>query len=67
VDTDVDELQQLTDPELMLRVTAARSRLAYTPAGKPGHADVKAGYDRLRDEYRRRMDEARHCADRATA
>jgi hypothetical protein len=67
MEQDASGLQGISDPELMTRYTAARTRLALTPAGKPGHGEVKRAYDALLAEYRRRMDEARRYVNGATA
>jgi hypothetical protein len=63
MEQDVGGLQGISDPDLMTRYTAVRTRLALTPVGKPGHGEVKRSYDALLAEYRRRMDEARRCVD----
>jgi hypothetical protein len=52
-DTDIRELD---DPALMTQWSAARQRLAMTPRDSPEHGSVKASYDALASEYRRRID-----------
>jgi hypothetical protein len=59
MEPNTDDLKRMSDPELMTRYTATRSRLVNTPSGKSGHKRVKAEYDGLLAEYRRRIDEAR--------
>jgi hypothetical protein len=36
--------------------SAVRDWLAYTPAGKPGHAEFKHLYDAVSAEFRHRLD-----------
>jgi len=49
------DLQELSDPEFFAHWAAVRSRLVCTPKGKPGHPQIKARYDAVKAEYRRRL------------
>jgi hypothetical protein len=48
-------LRELSDPEFFAHWAAVRDRLSRTPQGKPGHPEIKARYDAVTDEYRRRL------------
>lgn len=49
---ELDHLQALADPEFFTQWAAARSRLALTSSSSPKYCELK-------DEYRRRLDDAR--------
>jgi hypothetical protein len=54
-DTDASDLAAMDDPALITHWARVRSELALTPKGSPRHADVKAAYDAVLAEYRRRV------------
>jgi predicted thioredoxin/glutaredoxin len=49
------DLAHLDDPALIAHWASARTALALTPRDDPGHAEVKAAYDAVLAEYRRRV------------
>ena len=49
-------LTSLSDPELIAHSAAVRTRLALTPKSDPGRAEVKAEYDAVLMDYRRRIE-----------
>ena len=50
------DLRELHDPEFITVWASLRARLALTPAGTPGHPEIKRRYDAARAEYQRRLD-----------
>jgi hypothetical protein len=53
--SETSDLQELSDPEFFAHWAAIRTRLFRTPKGKPGHPQIKARYDAVTAEYRRRL------------
>ncbi len=50
------DLRELPDPEFIALWARLRGRLAATPAGSPGHLEMKDQYDAMKAEFRRRLD-----------
>ena len=55
MDTSTQTLQELSDPEFFAHWSAARNRLARTPAASPEHDEARSRYDAAAAEYRRRI------------
>ena len=53
--SETSDLQELSDPEFFAHWAAVRDGLFRTPKGKPGHPEIKARYDAVAAEYRRRL------------
>lgn len=53
---DRDNLRELPDPEFITLWASLRGRLARTPAGSPGHPEIKSRYEAAKAEFRRRLD-----------
>lgn len=53
--SETSDLQELSDPEFFAHWAAVRSRLFHTPKGRPGHPQIKARYNAVAAEYRRRL------------
>jgi hypothetical protein len=53
--SETSNLQELSDPEFFKHWAAVRSRLSRTAKGQPGHPELKARYDAVKAEYRRRV------------
>jgi hypothetical protein len=53
---DPGRLRELPDPEFIAVWASLRGQLARTPAGHPGHPEIKNRYDAAKAEYRRRLD-----------
>jgi hypothetical protein len=49
------DLRELPDPEFITLWASLRTRLALTPAGSPGHPELKTRYDAAKAEYQRRI------------
>lgn len=53
---DHGSLRELPDPEFIALWASLRGRLAHTPAGSPGHREVKSRYEAAKTEFRHRLD-----------
>ena len=53
---DYGSLGELPDPEFIALWAGLRGRLALTPAGSPGHSEIKSQYEAAKAEFRRRLD-----------
>jgi hypothetical protein len=53
--SETSDLQELSDPEFFAHWAAVRERLSRIPKGEPGHPQIKARYDDVTAEYRRRL------------
>lgn len=48
--------RELPDPEFITLWASLRHQLALTPAGSPGHLEIKDRYNAMKTEFLRRLD-----------